>query len=237
MTDSPGKKDKCLLVFSGGQDSTTCLYWSRERFKEICAVTFDYGQRHNVEITAAKKIGGLAGVTDHEVIDVKGILESVSPLTDSSRDVGQYDSADDLPGGIEATFIPARNILFLTIAANRAYARGIRDIVIGVSAVDYGGYPDCRPEFVRLMETTLNAGLETEITLHTPLIGLTKKETVLLAAKMEGCFEALSLSHTCYKGEFPPCGLCHACLLREKGFKEAGMEDPLTRRAKGRLPL
>ncbi len=229
-------KEKCLIIFSGGQDSTTCLYWARERFREVYAVTFDYGQRHRVEVAAAREIGRLAGVIEQEVIDLRGMLESVSPLTDLSRDVGQYESVRALPGGLEPTFIPARNILFLTIAANRAYARGILDMIIGVSAVDYGGYPDCRPQFVSLMEETLNTGMETDMKIHTPLIGLTKKETVLLAAGMAGCLEALALSHTCYNGEFPPCGQCHACLLREKGFREAGLEDPLLIRAKGITP-
>jgi 7-cyano-7-deazaguanine synthase len=237
MADLTGKEEKCLLIFSGGQDSTTCLYWARDRFRQIYAVTFYYGQRHRLEIAAAEEIGRFANVTEHEVIDVRGMLESASPLTDFSRDVGQYESAEELPGGLEPTFIPARNILFLTIAANRAYAKGIRDIVIGVSAVDYGGYPDCRPQFLHLMEEAVNAGLEAEMRFHAPLINLTKKETVLLAAEMTGCFEALSLSHTCYKGEFPPCGQCHACLLREKGFREAGLEDPLLTRVKGGYPL
>jgi 7-cyano-7-deazaguanine synthase len=222
-----GKSDACLVVFSGGQDSTTCLYWAKERFREVLAVTFDYGQRHRREIDAAREIAAMAGCKSHEIILVEGILASTSPLVDARQEVDQYGGVEELPGGIEPTFIPSRNILFLTIASNRAYVKGIKDLVTGVSAADYGGYPDCRPGFVRAMEETLRQGLETEVTIHTPVISMSKKETVLLASKLPGCMDALAYSHTCYKGELPPCGSCHACLLRARGFEEAGIEDPL----------
>lgn len=216
-----------LVIFSGGQDSTTCLYWAKERFKRVCAVTFDYGQRHQIEIESAKRIAELARVESHEIVDLTGMMKTTSPLVDLSREITHYDSVDELPGGIEPTFIPCRNILFLTIAANRAVVKGIKDLVIGVSAIDYGGYPDCRPKFIRSMEETLRRGLEMEINIHTPMIFLSKKDSVLLASKLSGCMEALAYSHTCYEGKFPPCGKCHACLLRMKGFKEAGIKDPL----------
>lgn len=223
---------QCLVVLSGGQDSTTCLYWAKERFDKVYTVTFDYGQRHRIELTSAEAIARLAGVAGHETIDIKGLMQSTSPLIDIDTPVGRYGSVDELPGGIEPTFIPCRNILFLTIAANRAVVREIGDIVIGVSAIDYGGYPDCRPGFIRLMEDTLRQGLETDITIHAPLIRMSKKETVLMSLGLPGCTEALALSHTCYEGTTPPCGRCHACLLRQKGFQEAGVEDPLQRRFK-----
>jgi 7-cyano-7-deazaguanine synthase len=226
-----GKNVDCLVIFSGGQDSTTSLYWAREKFKRVHAVTFDYGQRHKIEIESAKKIVKLAAVESHEIIDITDMMKTTSPLVDFSREVDQYRSVDELTGGIEPTFIPCRNILFLTIAANRAVVKNIRDLVIGVSAVDYGGYPDCRPKFITLMEETLHHGLDMEINIHTPVISLSKKDTVLLASKISGCMEALAYSHTCYLGKFPPCGKCHACLLRIKGFKEAGIEDPLMERA------
>lgn len=220
-----------MIVFSGGQDSTASLYWAKEKFKGVHVVTFDYGQRHKIEIESAKKIAQLAGVRSHEIIDLTDIMRTTSPLVDLSREVGQYGSVDELPGGIEPTFIPCRNILFLTIAANRAVVKSIKDLVIGVSAIDYGGYPDCRPEFILSIEETLRHGLEMEINIHTPVISLSKKDTVLLASRMPGCLEALAYSHTCYEGKFPPCGKCHACLLRVKGFKEAGIGDPLIERA------
>ena len=225
------KNVDCMVVFSGGQDSTTSLYWAKEKFKGVHVVTFDYGQRHKIEIESAKKIAQLAGVRSHEIIDLTDIMRTTSPLVDFSREVGQYRSVDELPGGIEPTFIPCRNILFLTIAANRAVVKSIKDLVIGVSAIDYGGYPDCRPEFIQLMKETLCHGLEMEINIHAPVISLSKKDTVLLASRMSGCMEALAYSHTCYEGKFPPCGKCHACLLRMKGFKEAGIGDPLIERA------
>src|SRR4030042_2537393 len=232
MNKNIGDKNvDCLVVFSGGQDSTTCLYWAKEKFKGVHAITFDYGQRHKIEIESAKKIVQLAGGESHEVIDITGMMKTTSPLVDFSREGGQYRSGDELPGGIEPTFIPCRNILFLTIAANRAVVKGIKDLIIGVSAIDYGGYPDCRPKFITLMEETIRHGLEMEINIHTPVISLSKKDTVLLASKISGCMEALAYSHTCYEGKFPPCGKCHACLLRMKGFKEAGIEDPLIERA------
>ena len=223
---------QCLVVLSGGQDSTTCLYWAKERFEKVYTVTFDYGQRHRIELTSAEAIARLAGAADHETIDIKGLMQSTSPLIDANVPVGQYGSVDELPGGLEPTFIPCRNIFFLTIAANRAFVRGIEDLVIGVSAVDYGGYPDCRPEFIRLMEETLRQGLESATTIHAPLIHMSKKETVLIGLALPGCMDALALSHTCYEGAVPPCGKCHACLLRQKGFQEAGVEDPLERRFK-----
>ena len=226
---NPRKDAKCLVILSGGQDSTTCLYWAREHFAEIHTVTFDYGQRHSIEIESAGRIARLARVASHETIDIRGIMKSASPLVDTDIPVGRYESAADLPGGVEATFIPCRNILFLTIAANRAVAKGVSDLVLGVSAVDYGGYPDCRPEFVRLQEEALRAGLEMDMKIHAPLISMSKKDTVLLALTLPGCMDALALTHTCYEGTAPPCGKCHACLLRQKGFQEAGVEDPLVR--------
>lgn len=231
MSNVVGKNLGCLVIFSGGQDSTTCLYWAREKFKEVHAVTFDYRQRHRIEIESAREIAHLAGVVSHEIIDITGMMKSTSPLIDFSAEVGQYSSAEELPGGIEPTFVPCRNILFLTIAANRAVVKGIKDLVIGVSAIDYGGYPDCRPKFILLMEEALRHGLEMEMNIHTPIIFMSKKDTVSLASKLPGCMEALSYSQTCYNGKFPPCGRCHACLLRSKGFKEAGIEDPLVKRA------
>jgi 7-cyano-7-deazaguanine synthase len=227
VTPAAEKDKSCLVVLSGGQDSTTCLYWAKERFREVHAVTFDYGQKHLRELEAAARIASLAGVRTHETIDIKGAMESTSPLVNTIRPVGHYGSVEDLPGGIEPTFIPCRNILFLTIAANRAAVWGTKDLVIGVSAVDYGGYPDCRPGFINFMEETLRQGLEMDMTIHAPLISMSKKDAVLLALTLPGCMDALALSHTCYEGLYPPCGTCHACLLSAKGFQEAGVADPL----------
>src|SRR4030066_1712239 len=185
-----GKNVDGLVIFSGGQDSTTCLYWAKEKFKRVHAVTFDYGQRHQIEIESAKRIAELAGGEGHEIVDLTGMMKTTSPLVDLSREVTHYDSVDELPGGIEPTFIPCRNILFLTIAANRAVVKGIKDLVIGVSAIDYGGYSALRPKFIRSMEETLRRGLAMKINIYTPMVSLNKKDTVLLASKLSGCMEA-----------------------------------------------
>lgn len=218
---------KALVVLSGGQDSTTCLYWALRQYDEVVAVTFDYGQRHAIEIEAAREIAEHAGI-EWELVRIPP-LGGDSPLTELAREVRQYESADALPGGIEDTFVPGRNIIFLALAANRAASLGCEIIVTGLSQEDFGGYPDCRRVFVDAMEKAVNLGLEgtvAKIVIETPLINMSKKETVLLAQEV-GAMKALALSHTCYNGELPPCGHCHACLLRQKGFEEAGVEDPL----------
>lgn len=229
---------RALVVLSGGQDSVTCLFWAIDKFgpDNVEAVTFNYGQRHEVEITAAITVAGMAKVK-HAVIPVGPILGGTSPLVDKARDVGQYATADALPGGLEDTFVPGRNILFLTLAANRAYCIGADHLVTGVCEEDFGGYPDCRRDFIDAMEVALRQGLMHEsdprgkVTIHTPLMTLTKKETVEMALALEDrglpCMDALSFSHTCYNGAVPPCGKCHACHLRIKGFEDAGVPDPL----------
>ncbi|HEY9713339.1 MAG TPA: 7-cyano-7-deazaguanine synthase, partial [Chroococcales cyanobacterium] len=131
-----------LVILSGGQDSTTCLYWAQSRYERVHALTFDYGQRHKNEIESAKTIARLAKVP-HEVIDMGAIFAGLSPLTNNSEPVAKYESAEKLPGGLEATFVPGRNILFLSVAANRAYVLELDELVIGVSQEDFGGYPDC----------------------------------------------------------------------------------------------
>ena len=225
---------KILVVLSGGQDSTTCLYAMKTWWPsaEIHAITFDYGQRHSIEIECAVKIAAMAGVASHEIVHLpEGILAGTSPLTDHSIEVEKYDSAETLPGGLEKTFVPMRNALFLTIAANRAYVLGADTMVTGVSEEDFGGYPDCRANFLVAMAGMIRKATEKTIHLEAPLLHLTKEQTVNLAIKLPGCMEALAFSHTCYNGTVPPCGSCHACLLRAKGFEQAGIVDPLTKRS------
>ena len=179
----------------------------------------------------------MAGMADrHEIIRLPNeILKSTSPLVNYNIQVAQYESADKLPGGLEATFIPLRNLLFITIAANRAVSLGALWIVIGVSEEDYGGYPDCRSKFLGSVSTTIaeardRKGPGVGIAIWAPLVNLTKAKTVLMAKDLPGCWDALAYSHTCYNGVVPPCGKCHACLLRSKGFSEAGFLDPLIER-------
>ena len=217
--------DSALVIFSGGQDSTTCLYWAKQRFKQVSAVTFCYGQRHRREIESARVIAGMAGIA-HEVVDIGAVFAGSSPLT-CDRPLAQYHDADSLPQGLEDTFVPGRNILFLTVAANRAYVSGCNHVVIGVTQEDFGGYPDCRDHFIEAMQTALSLGLDRPLQIHAPLQHLRKKEIVELAAKLDGCMEALAHSTTCYAGSLPPCGTCHSCLLRSRGFAEAGIADPL----------
>lgn len=225
-----------LVLLSGGQDSTTCLYWAMKKFDKVEAVSIYYSQRHKVEIDKARLIAQKAGVEWRLLLTPK--LFGSSPLTNEKEKVGHYKSVEDLPEGIEPTFVPGRNILFLTMATNFALSRDILNIVTGVCQVDYGGYPDCRADFISSMQTTLNMGifghsyantkpmLHKQIKIHTPLMYLSKKETVLLADDL-GCIDALADTHTCYEGKIPPCGRCHSCLLRAKGFEEAGILDPL----------
>lgn len=225
------KSGTALVIFSGGQDSTTCLFWALERFASVHCLTFDYGQRHRVEIDSARRIAELASVS-HEVIDMGPIFAGISPLTDLSKKVAKYAGADALPGGLENTFVPGRNILFLTVAANRAYVLNADNLVLGVAQEDFGGYPDCRQDFIEKMEAALSSGLGKPLKLLTPLMNLTKRETVDLAMSLPGCIDALAHSTTCYEGAVPPCLKCHSCLLRCRGFEEAGIADPLLERLK-----
>lgn len=241
------KFESGVLVLSGGQDSTTCAYWARERFKELHTVTIDYGQRHFRELEAAEIISKRIEAKTHEVIEVGPILKGTSPLTNSAEKLEQYKDFNALPGGLEKTFVPARNLLFLTLAANRAYVLGTGHLITGVCQEDYGGYPDCRQVFIDAVEEALHEGYFTGkdgapdgIRIHTPLMFLTKAQSVDLALRLgQDCYEALGYSHTSYDGAYPPTGKDHATLLREKGFFEAGVPDPLVVRAvvEGLMPL
>lgn len=227
---------KSLVIFSGGQDSTTCLYYARQNSETVVALSFNYDQRHSRELESAKKIAQLAGV-DHHILTLPKFSGS-SPLTNPSVEVGHYDSVSEMPGGIEPTFVPGRNMVFLAHAAGVACALGCDSIVIGVSQEDFGGYPDCRIEFITAMQAAISAAVGKTITIDAPLIDKTKKETVILATSLHGCMEALAYSHTCYDGEYPPNPKNHASILRARGFHEAGVSDPLIVRAitEGLLP-
>ena len=218
------EKKKALVVLSGGQDSTTCLYWALQRYDSVTSITFDYGQRHRIELDAARKVAGVAGV-EHAVlpIDTFAVLGGNALTGDEVVDTVATE------GQLPNTFVPGRNLIFLTFAAAYAYQRGIRDLVAGVCQTDYSGYPDCRQNTVEALQVAINLGMETQIRIHTPLMWMTKAETVHLAREV-GALEALSWSHTCYNGEVPPCGNCPACELRAKGFVEAGINDPLIER-------
>lgn len=234
------KKKKALIILSGGQDSTTCAFWAKELFSELHAVTFNYGQRHSREIESARKIGELVGVVSHDIVDLgAGILKGTSPLV-SDQPLEQYLNWQSLPGGLEKTFVPARNDLFFTLAANRAYCLEVPNLVTGICQEDFGGYPDCRESFRSAKETSLRMALDWwELNLLAPLMFMTKADTVKLAGELPGCMDALAYSHTAYDGSYPPVGHDHATLLRAKGFEEAGVADPLVLRAvsEGLMPL
>ncbi|AXE34237.1 7-cyano-7-deazaguanine synthase QueC [Chromobacterium phragmitis] len=223
-------KEKALVVLSGGQDSTTCLYWALRRFGagNVEAVTFDYGQRHRVELDCARKIAALAGVRQTILpIDTFAAIGG-NALTDAG--IAPEDGVregDALPN----TFVPGRNLVFLTFAAAFAYTLGSRHLVTGVAQTDYSGYPDCRENTLKALEVALRLGMDSRVELHAPLMYLSKAETVTLAQQV-GALDALAWSHTCYNGEVPPCGRCASCELRAKGFAEAGVPDPLVERCR-----
>lgn len=216
---------EALVVLSGGQDSTTCLYWAIARFgkTKVITLTFDYGQRHRIELECARQVADFAGVSNALLpINTFAALGG-NALTDAALPVGiKTDDHNRLPN----TFVPGRNLIFLTFAAAFAYQRGIKNIVGGMAQTDYSGYPDCRENTLQALQQTLQLGLEYPIILHTPLMFKSKRETVELAQEL-GALEALAYTHTCYNGQRPPCGHCPACVLRAKGFAEAGLLDPL----------
>ena len=213
-----------IVVLSGGQDSTTCLFWTIKNFDSVETVTFDYAQRHRIELEAAQKIAKLAGVKNTILpIDAFGILGGNSltgkEAVDESSQEGEFPNS----------FVPGRNLIFLTFAAAFAYQRKIKDLVTGVCQTDYSGYPDCRQNTIEAIQLAINLGMESNVTIHAPLMWMTKSETVKFAEEV-GALEALAWSHTCYNGEVPPCGQCPACKLRDKGFVEGGIPDPLLER-------
>jgi len=240
---------KALVVFSGGQDSTTCLYWAKKKFDEVHAITFNYGQRHSLEIAAAQTIVKLAKIASHEIVDVPNCMVSASPLMNPESKLETYKDAATMEKTIgtrrELTFVPMRNALFLTIAANRAEAKGIPNLVTGVCQMDNANYDDCRAVFIDATTRYINTALGHDhrgtpaIVIHTPLMYLSKAKTVKLSYELPGCWEALAYSHTSYDGKFPPTDMNHANVLRAQGFQEAGMPDPLVLRAvaEGLMPL
>ncbi len=220
---------KALVVLSGGQDSTTCLYWAINEFgrENVSSISFDYGQRHKIELEAAQKVAEIAGVT-HEILPINTFAAlGGNALTDNIDVQQDVDEQTQLPN----TFVPGRNLIFLTFAGAWAYGRGIEHLITGVAQTDYSGYPDCRENTLSALEQTLRLGMEYNITIHTPLMNLSKSDTVELAERL-GAMDAMAWTHTCYNGQQPPCGECSACILRAKGFAEAQRPDPLIERFK-----
>lgn len=215
-----------LVVLSGGQDSTTCLAWARNRFAVIDAITFDYGQRHRVELDCAAEVARRGGVRHHRTLTVDSLRElgGNTLCGETGATLGATGQ-----GGLPNTFVPGRNLLFMTLAAAWAWQLGTKDLVTGVCQTDYSGYPDCRADTMAVLQQALRLGLELDVTIHTPLMHISKADSVRLALAENG-LELLAWTHTCYAGQVPPCGVCPACQLRAKGFAEAGVEDPLLAR-------
>ena len=223
------RKAVCLL--SGGLDSSTCLALARRDGFDCYALSFDYGQRHRIELDCAARVAASLGASEHRVVSFDLRQFGHSALT-SDIAVPKGRSGADMNQGIPITYVPARNTIFLSFALAWAEILEAADIFIGVNALDYSGYPDCRPEFTGAFERMANlatkAAVEgrTRTVIHTPLIRLTKAGIVRLAAELELDFR---LTHSCYDPHASgrPCGACDSCLLRQKGFEEAGMVDPL----------
>jgi 7-cyano-7-deazaguanine synthase len=218
-----------ILLLSGGLDSATCLLLAREEGFEVIALSFDYGQRHAVEIDRARALAARYGVRAHHVVRIDFPGKGASALTDASIPVPAHGSG---PDAIPSTYVPARNTLFLAHALAWAEVSDASDVFIGANALDYSGYPDCRPEFIEAFERLANlatkAAVEgrTRFRIRAPLLAMSKADIVRKAASLGLDF---SLTSSCYEpgpaGE--PCGVCDSCFLREKGFAEAGVSDPV----------
>ena len=210
--------NKALVVFSGGQDSTTCLFWAKKNFKEVHAITFLYGQRHKIEVEMARKIAAKAGVpiTVREVNFI-GEISSGCSLIDTAVKMDPVKPEKTMPN----TFVPGRNLFFLSIAAVHAREIGAKNIITGVSQTDFSGYPDCRDSFIRSLNVTINLAMDEQFLIHTPLMWLNKAQTWKLADEL-GVFDLVrNETLTCYNGiPGDGCGNCPACQLRMKGLQE-----------------
>lgn len=209
--------DKVLVVFSGGQDSTTCLFWAKREFKEVYALSFRYGQKHEIEVELARKIAEKAKVP-FEVMDIPLVGQlGHNSLTDSSMVMDQEVPEKGLPN----TFVPGRNMFFLSIAAVYARERGIRHLVTGVSQTDYSGYPDCRDAFIKSLNVTLNLAMDYQFVLHTPLMWIDKAQTWELADQLGVLDLVRNETLTCYNGiQGDGCGHCPSCKLRNQGLQK-----------------
>ncbi|MFY2151393.1 7-cyano-7-deazaguanine synthase QueC [Mammaliicoccus sciuri] len=209
------KNEKAVVVFSGGQDSTTCLFYAKKHFKEVELVTFQYGQRHDLEIKVAEDIAKEQGLK-HHILDMS-LLSQLSPnaLTDHSIQIENDEN------GIPNTFVPARNLLFLSFAGALAYQIGAKHIITGVCETDFSGYPDCRDSFIKSMNLSLNLSMDKDFVIHTPLMWLNKKETWALSDQLGALDYVREKTLTCYNGVMSDgCGECPACKLRKQGLDQ-----------------
>lgn len=223
-----------VVLLSGGLDSTTVLAMAKDSGFLPYALSFRYGQRHEVELAAAHRVAARAGVAGHIVVDIDLRTFGGSALT-GPLEVPHHTTVEELPEGVPVTYVPARNTVFLSFALAWAEVLGASDIFIGVNAVDYSGYPDCRPEYIAAFEAmaalATRAGVEGRpLRVHAPLSTMSKGEIIRQGLALGVDY---ALTHSCYEPgpSAEPCGTCDSCLLRAKGFTEAGVEDPLRRRA------
>jgi 7-cyano-7-deazaguanine synthase len=221
---------KAIVLSSGGIDSTTAMAIARHEGYEIYSLTFDYGQRHRIEVDAARRVAGALGAKEHLVIHTELAKIGGSALT-ADIEVPKGRTGDEMRQSIPVTYVPARNTLFLSYALAWAEVLGASDIFIGVNAIDYSGYPDCRPEYIEAFERMANlatrAAVEgkTHLRIRTPLIDLTKAEIIKKGISLGVDY---SLTHSCYdpSEDGAACGECDSCLMRRKGFRDAGVPDP-----------
>ncbi len=230
MSDSMVNRSAIILL-SGGLDSATCLAIAKSKGFDCHTMSFHYGQRHQYELERASRISQHFSADSHRVIDIDLSQFGGSALTDRMIDVPKHDSLDTIGKDIPITYVPARNTVFLSLSLAFAEVVGARDIFIGVNALDYSGYPDCRPQFIDAFQTMANLATKASVEgalplkIHTPLIDLTKGQIIALGLQL-GVDYSMTLS--CYDPGLGgrPCGRCDSCLLRAKGFKENGIADP-----------
>jgi 7-cyano-7-deazaguanine synthase len=209
------KKDKAVVVFSGGQDSTTCLFWAMEQFTEVEAVTFDYNQRHKAEINCAQKITSELGIK-HHILDMS-LLNQLAPNALTRDDIEVKNGVD---GELPSTFVPGRNLLFLSFAGVLARQIDAKHIITGVCETDFSGYPDCRDVFIKSLNVSLNLSMDYSFVIHTPLMWLNKAETWKMADDLGAFNFVREKTLTCYNGIIADgCGECPACILRKKGLE------------------
>lgn len=217
---------KAVVVLSGGLDSTTCMGLAQAAGHQLFPLTFDYGQRHHIELSCARKVATYYRIAEHKVVQVDFLHQiGGSALTDDDVDVPQEGLSDDIP----VTYVPGRNLLFLSMAASYAEVIGASFIYIGVNALDFSGYPDCRPEFIDSVQKTIELGtkagsLGESIRIETPLIHLGKADIIRQGMEIGVPYE---LTTSCYMGNEVACGTCDSCRLRLKGFSQAGYTDPI----------
>lgn len=210
------KNEKAIIVFSGGQDSTTCLFWAMQQFKEVEAITFNYNQRHIAEIECAKNITKELGIK-HHILDMS-LLNQLAPNALTRDDIEVKDGEG---GELPSTFVPGRNLLFMSFAGVLASQVNAKHIVTGVCETDFSGYPDCRDIFIKSLNVTLNLSMDEQFVIHTPLMWINKAETWKMADDLGALDFVKEKTLTCYNGIIADgCGECPACKLRQKGLEE-----------------